>query len=92
MSETDKPKVELINKILKGMTFGNILKNYLDDINFVKNIDINNNDFTTFSDDFSELSDKRKRALIYDYKTNIIKNQHQLLIKQMEMNKLNLLI
>ena len=56
------------------MTFGNIFKNYLDDINFVKDIDINNNDFTTFSDDFSELSDKRKRALIYDYKTNIIKN------------------
>ena len=74
MSEADKVKVELINKILKGMTFGNILKNYLDDINFVKDIDINNNDFTTFSDDFSELSDKRKRALIYDYKTNIIKN------------------
>ncbi len=74
ISEADKVKVELINKILKGMTFGNIFKNYLYDINFVKDIDINNYNFTTFSDDFSELSDKRKRALIYDFKTNIIKN------------------
>ena len=50
-------QAELLQKILK-MTLGEVFVKFLDDDNFVKKEDVNNNDFTTFRDNFKNEYDE----------------------------------
>ena len=61
-------QAELLQKILK-MTLGEVFVKFLDDDNFVKKEDGNNNDFTTFSDNFkNEYNELLEKEIILDLK------------------------
>ena len=61
-------QAELLQKILK-MTLGEVFIKFLDDDNFVKKEDGNNNDFTTFSDNFkNEYNELLEKEIILDLK------------------------
>jgi hypothetical protein len=61
-------QAELLQKILK-MTLGEVFIKFLEDDNFVKKEDGNNNDFTTFSDNFkNEYNELLEKEIILDLK------------------------
>ena len=61
-------QAELLQKILK-MTLGEVFIKFLDDDNFVKKEDGNNNDFTTFSDNFkNEYNELLEKEIVLDLK------------------------
>ena len=61
-------QAELLQKILK-MTLGEVFVKFLDDDNFVKKEDGNNNDFTTFRDNFkNEYNELLEKEIILDLK------------------------
>ena len=61
-------QAELLQKILK-MTLGEVFVKFLDDDNFVKKEDGNNNDFTTFSDNFkNEYNELLEKEIVLDLK------------------------
>ena len=61
-------QAELLQKILK-MTLGEVFIKFLEDDNFVKKEDGNNNDFTTFSDNFkNEYDELMEKEIILDLK------------------------
>ena len=61
-------QAELLQKILK-MTLGEVFVKFLDDDNFVKKEDSNNNDFTTFRDNFkNEYDELMEKEIILDLK------------------------
>ena len=61
-------QAELLQKILK-MTLGEVFIKFLDDDNFVKKEDGNNNDFTTFRDNFkNEYNELLEKEIILDLK------------------------
>ena len=67
-SQTKFQQAELLQKILK-MTLGEVFVKFLDDDNFVKKEDGNNNDFTTFSDNFkNEYNELLEKEIILDLK------------------------
>ena len=67
-SQTKFQQAELLQKILK-MTLGEVFIKFLDDDNFVKKEDGNNNDFTTFSDNFkNEYNELLEKEIILDLK------------------------
>ena len=67
-SQTKFQQAELLQKILK-MTLGEVFVKFLDDDNFVKKEDGNNNDFTTFSDNFkNEYNELLEKEIVLDLK------------------------
>ena len=67
-SQTKFQQAELLQKILK-MTLGEVFIKFLDDDNFVKKEDGNNNDFTTFSDNFkNEYNELLEKEIVLDLK------------------------
>ena len=67
-SQAKFQQAELLQKILK-MTLGEVFVKFLDDDNFVKKEDGNNNDFTTFSDNFkNEYNELLEKEIILDLK------------------------
>ena len=61
-------QAELLQKILK-MTLGEVFIKFLDDDNFVKKEDSNNNDFTTFRDNFkNEYNELLEKEIVLDLK------------------------
>jgi len=61
-------QAELLQKILK-MTLGEVFIKFLEDDNFVRKEDGNNNDFTTFSDNFkNEYNELLEKEIILDLK------------------------
>ena len=61
-------QAELLQKILK-MTLGEVFVKFLDDDNFVKKEDGNNNDFTTFRDNFkNEYNELLEKEIVLDLK------------------------
>ena len=67
-SQTKFQQAELLQKILK-MTLGEVFIKFLDDDNFVKKEDGNNNDFTTFRDNFkNEYNELLEKEIILDLK------------------------
>ena len=61
-------QAELLQKILK-MTLGEVFIKFLEDDNFVKKEDGNNNDFTTFSDNFkNEYNELLEKEIVLDLK------------------------
>ena len=67
-SQTKFQQAELLQKILK-MTLGEVFVKFLEDDNFVKKEDGNNNDFTTFSDNFkNEYDELMEKEIILDFK------------------------
>ena len=67
-SQSKFQQAELLHKILK-MTLGEVFIKFLEDDNFVKKEDRNNNDFTTFSDNFKNQYDElMEEEIILDLK------------------------
>ena len=67
-SQTKFQQAELLQKILK-MTLGEVFIKFLEDDNFVKKEDGNNNDFTTFSDNFkNEYNELLEKEIVLDLK------------------------
>lgn len=67
-SQAKFQQAELLQKILK-MTLGEVFIKFLDDDNFVKKEDGNNNDFTTFSDNFkNEYNELLEKEIVLDLK------------------------
>ena len=67
-SQAKFQQAELLQKILK-MTLGEVFIKFLEDDNFVKKEDGNNNDFTTFSDNFkNEYNELLEKEIILDLK------------------------
>jgi len=67
-SQTKFQQAELLQKILK-MTLGEVFVKFLDDDNFVKMEDGNNNDFTTFRDNFkNEYNELLEKEIVLDLK------------------------
>ena len=67
-SQTKFQQAELLQKILK-MTLGEVFIKFLDDDNFVKKEDGNNNDFTTFRDNFkNEYNELLEKEIVLDLK------------------------
>ena len=67
-SQAKFQQAELLQKILK-MTLGEVFIKFLEDDNFVKKEDGNNNDFTTFSDNFkNEYDELMEKEIILDLK------------------------
>ena len=67
-SQTKFQQAELLQKILK-MTLGEVFIKFLEDDNFVKKEDGNNNDFTTFRDNFkNEYNELLEKEIILDLK------------------------
>ena len=59
----------LLQTIL-NMTFGEVLLKFLNDDNFVKELDETNNDFSTFTDNFgNEYSEERKKEVVKSLRT-----------------------
>ena len=53
-----------------NMTFGEVLLKFLNDDNFVKELDETNNDFSTFTDNFgNEYSEERKKEVVKSLRT-----------------------
>ena len=67
-SQAKFQQAELLQKILK-MTLGEVFIKFLEDDNFVKKEDGNNNDFTTFSDNFkNEYNELLEKEIVLDLK------------------------
>ena len=65
----------LLKTILK-MTFGEVLLKFLNDDNFVKDLDPTNNDFTTFTDNFGDkYSEERKEEVLKTLKNIAYKSE-----------------
>ena len=72
ISEENSKDIKLFKQIL-NMTFGEILEHFLEDKNFIKEIEPFNSDFSTFSENFNnEYNEKRKIAIKSDFKNNIL--------------------